>query len=1029
MNRSGQWFWVAMAVALLLVSAGLAGAQSPQFGKAEVKIGGRSATPSSPSAFGFLLLHRGEAAQVALMGRSPEMLLSLREGQEVEIAIPIRGLQGPVKIAARAVAVGPGAAEVSLAVGGQAEWRAVGPEKPVQLDCSASPENGSVKVRLKTRLGAMPGAMPTRSAGMSEEEHGDAGVATPPRREAAVRWRELRVQVGSRWIDVPVTAVAGDPEQFPPPVLPSLHKAIEDALVQWDWRMQDGIGTDRAPSNYAAALAKTLDRGDRLIQDLQAGGVSLGDLAARWKGVRNRFRAAKTVPDTFSWEELWRDVHRLRREIALANPLANTGPLVFAKQAPSLFSHQLTQYQGNCARPGGGIFVLDAPGRSMQCRQLAVGQLPLGSYEFPEVSYDGTKILFAYCHVEAVAPNRERHIDHFFHLYEIGADGSGLRQLTSGAFDDFAPRYLPDGNILFTSSRRGGFHRCGQGPCPVHTLALAGPDGSNPHPISFHETHEWDPSVLGDGRVIYTRWDYVDRNAVFYQQLWTARPDGTDVRIFYGNNTFSPVGIWEARAVPGSHRVMATAGAHHAMTAGSIILLDTTRGIDGPGPIARLTPDALFPESEVPVAQRGPGTWYAPVGVPVPPKVPPEAERWPGHCYRTPYPLSENYFLAAYSFDRLIGEPHANAANMFGIYLVDAFGNKELLYRDLNICSLWPVPLRARPVPPQLPSLLGTVPVFAAQKTSPMERTPFAAKTGLSPLTGTPAAKTGLSPSSAQANDGTFFVQNVYQSWPPLPRGSVKRLRIVQVLPKSTWHANNPPLGLPSISPGKQVLGTVPVEADGSAYFRAPAGIPVAFQALDELGQAVQVMRSVAYLQPGENASCVGCHEPRTTAPAQRRAALAAAREPSVIQPGPDGSNPLSYPILVQPVLDKRCVSCHSPQKPEGKVILTGQPQGHYTVSYNALARLVPYSDWGAKPGDFRKVNSEPTSAIDFFGARGSSLTRLLRNGHYDVKLSPDEWDRLVTWMDANVLFYGTFDPADQARQRRGERIAGPKLQ
>jgi hypothetical protein len=457
---------------------------------------------------------------------------------------------------------------------------------------------------------------------------------------------------------------------------------------------------------------------------------------------------------------------------------------------------------------------------------------------------------------------------------------------------------------------------------------------------------------------------------------------------------------------------MATAAAHHAMTAGSIVLLDVTRGVDGPGPIARLTPDALFPESEMPVAQRGPGTWHAPVGVAVPPRLPPEAQRWPGHCYRTPYPLSEKYFLAAYSFDRLIGEPHPNPANMFGIYLVDAFGNKELLYRDLNICSLWPTPLRPRPVPPQVPTLLGTVPTGQSTR-----------------------------------GEGTFFVQNVYQSWPPLPPESVKRLRIVQVLPKSTWHANNPPLGLPSISPGKQVLGTVPVEADGSAYFRAPAGIPVAFQALDELGQAVQVMRSVAYLQPGENASCIGCHEPRTTAPATPRAAggwpalpvstgkmplppiAALRREPSAIQPGPDGSNPLSYPILVQPVLDRHCVVCHSPQKPEGKVILTGQPQGHYTVSYNALARLVPYADWGGRPGDFRKVNSEPTSVPGFFGAKGSSLARLLRKGHYDVKLSPEDWDRLVTWMDANVLFYGTFDPADQARQRRGERIAGPKLE
>ena len=210
----------------------------------------------------------------------------------------------------------------------------------------------------------------------------------------------------------------------------------------------------------------------------------------------------------------------------------------------------------------------------MQCRELGVGALPLGSYEFPEVSYDGREVLFAYCHVEKAPPDRERHLDHFFHLYEVRADGSGSRQLTDGAFDDFAPRFLPDGKIVFISTRRGGFHRCGRGPCPVHTLALANADGSSPRPISFHETHEWDPAVLDDGRVIYTRWDYVDRNAVFYQQLWTVRPDGSDVRIFYGNNTLNPVGIWEARPVPGSHRVMATAAAHHAMTAGSIILVD-----------------------------------------------------------------------------------------------------------------------------------------------------------------------------------------------------------------------------------------------------------------------------------------------------------------------------------------------------------------------------------------------------------------------------------------------------------------------
>jgi hypothetical protein len=571
----------------------------------------------------------------------------------------------------------------------------------------------------------------------------------------------------------------------------------------------------------------------------------------------------------------------------------------------------------------------------------------------------------------------------------MAADGTGLRQLTQGRYDDFSPRYLPDGRIMFISTRRGGFHRCGQGPCPIYTLAIAEADGSNPRPVSWHETHEWDPVVGNDGRVLYTRWDYVDRHAVYYEQLWSARPDGTDPRIYYGNNTFNPVGVWEARPVPGSSRVMATAAAHHAMTAGSIILLDVQKGIDGLDPITRLTPDALFPESEAPVAQRGPGTWHAPAGVAHAPPFPVEQARWPGHCYRSPYPLSETYFLAAYSYDALLGEPEANPAAMFGLYLVDAFGNKELLFRDPEISSLWPVPLRPRERPPLLASL--------------------------------------LEPTSVA--EGTFIVQDVHRAWPALPPGTVKRLRILQVLPKSTWHANDPMVGLANASPGKQVLGTVPVEPDGSAYFRAPAKVPLAFQALDELGQAVQVMRSVTYLQPGETAACVGCHEPRSDAPPALAAGLACRRAPSTIEPGPDGSRPLSYPLLVQPVLDRHCVSCHDQAHPEGGVLLTGEPEGAFSVSYNALAPRVSFSAWGGKPGDFREFNSEPLSKPGSFGARASSLMKLLRDGHREVKLEPADFERLATWMDANALFYGTFDKSDQARQRRGERIAGPALE
>jgi len=181
----------------------------------------------------------------------------------------------------------------------------------------------------------------------------------------------------------------------------------------------------------------------------------------------------------------------------------------------------------------------------------------------------------------------------------------------------------------------------------------------------------------------------------------------------------------------------------------------------------------------------------------------------------------------------------------------------------------------------------------------------------------------------------------------------------------------------------------------------------------------VQIMRSDTYLQPAETVTCVGCHEPRTEAPL-RQPVAALRRAPSVIQPGPEGSKPFSYPRLVQPVLDRLCVSCHGDTDPGGGVALTAEPEGPYTVSYNALAPRVPYSDQGLV---------DPLSTPGRFGARGSALTKLLLSGHHGVELSGEDLERLVTWMDANVLFYGTFDPDDQARQLRGEVIEGPKLQ
>lgn len=947
-------------------------ASVPAFAPATLVVGG-SEVPRSDSACGFSVALADAGPQAAFCEPERSVLICVGPTEEAVLRVPLEyGKALTLRVAARLL--DGSRAEVALSCG---------PARTAQV------LEGPAPATLELAVPAVP---PGAAIGLlTRGSHG----------ESTVRWQELAIvcEDGAVWRVplLPPTRAAG-----PPAMVSALRPALAQQLIEWDWRLQDGLGTPRQPTSWSVAVGRTLERGRRQVDQLRRQGrdvaawLTQGEaLQAEWA----RLDSQKEVPAS-TWEDLWRRTHAWRRDLLVRGAWGDPEPIVFVKQVPSVFSHQLTQYYGACALPGGGLCVLDRPGQSLACRVLAPGTLPVGSYQHVDVSADGTRVLFAYCHAETAPKNREAHPDRVYHLFELGVSDRAPRQLTEGAYDDFCPRYLPDGRIVFLSTRRGGFHRCGRGPCPVYTLALAEADGSKPRPISFHETNEWDPAVMADGRVVYTRWDYVDRNAVYYQQLWSVRPDGSDVRILFGNNTYNPVGIWEARPIPGSHRLMATAAAHHAMTAGSIIRLDTTVGVDGPEPITRLTPDALFPESEAPVAPTG---WHGTLGVPKAPPVPEEQQRWPGHCYRSPYPLSETLFLAAYSYEALIGEPAANRANMFGLYLVDAFGNKELLHRDPNISSLWPVLLRPRPAAPVVPSLAET-------------------RAGLAEPSG------AAGPGTGDGREGLFMLANAYAADPALPPAArLRRLRVLQVLPKSTPHANQPPVGFANASPGKQVLGTVPVENDGSAYFRAPAGVALAFQVLDERGQAVQTMRSVTYLQPGEAAGCVGCHEPRLQAPPTRAKPLAMARPASTIDPGPDGSNPLSYPLLVQPVLDQHCLRCHAGAKPAGGVTLTPDPDGPYTKSYSALAKRVPFSAWNN--ASFYPNNAEPLTLPDRFGARASPLMKKLLSGHQGVTLGAADVDRLVTWMDANALFYGTFNPKDQARQRQGERIAGPDVQ
>ena len=771
----------------------------------------------------------------------------------------------------------------------------------------------------------------------------------------------------------------------PVPCSPDPQPVIAEALVEWDWRMQDGIGTPREARTYAQAAGRLLDR-------MSAAGMD--------KAALDALRAGQpAAAGEAAWEAYWLAAHRLRRALMLADKLFVKTPLLFVKHVPSVMSHQLTQMYGYCSQPGGGLFVLEQPGVSMRTRDITPASLPAGNFMTPELSFDAQRLLFAYCPVKTAPVSwgfNEQTKGLRYHIQELTLASGAVRVLTQGETDNFFPVSLPSGDILFSSTMRGGYHRCGRGPCFVYTLARMGTSGENPRSISFHETHEWDPCLLNDGRVVYTRWDYVDRNAVHYQQLWSARPDGGNVRIYYGNNTWAPTGIWEARSIPGSARVMATACPHHGMSAGSVVLVDVTKGVDGKEPLTRLTPEVRFPEAET-LLPRGPdpsapydfdtrpdGYWNSPLKETWMEKTPTEEERrWPGHCYKSPWPLSETRFLVSYSYDALVGEAGPNLPNMFGIYFADASGNKELLYRDPNIASLWARPLAKRSPPPEVAS--------------------------------------SYDGARCEKGTGTFFLSNVMESWPYLPTNApITHLRIFQVLLKTTPNGDSPKIAAGLGAPGRQVLGTVPVEVDGSAYFEAPSRTPIYFQALDAQGRAVQTMRSLVYLQPGETETCIGCHENRMKKAQPHAQALAVRRAPSAITPGPEGSKPFSYPRLVQPILDRHCVKCHDGKEPK-RPVLTGAPEGWASKSFNALIKHVSYSTWG-QPGA-RDALSEPLR----FGASGSPLAKLLEGGHGKVTLTPEEWRRLYTWMDANGAFYGTFDVAEQKKQLAGEIIAEPE--
>jgi hypothetical protein len=741
----------------------------------------------------------------------------------------------------------------------------------------------------------------------------------------------------------------------------ALHKpANQSSVSQWSSRKD-------TPGKIEFPIAATLEKARKLAAELNRIGINT---APQETVIDEVAREAESLTDETAEETRRALYFKLRgalRQLAFSNPLLDFEDVLFTKRVPGTYNHMSDQYYGWWSRPGGGIYIL----RGFKSDSPTVVSLTdsfqyPGSFLRPALSYDGEKVLFAWCrHYPHIAGEKDKlnkanlPEDSFYHIYEMNIDGSGVRRLTQGKYDNFDAQYLPDGRIVFLSTRRGQFVqagkrsaaetlanpelpdcyvRCGgdaRRPVAVYTLHTMNGDGSGMIAISPFEMFEWEPSVATDGTILYSRWDYVDRDNMPFMSLWAINPDGTNARLVYGNYTKAPHCTFEPRSIPGSHKLVFTASGHHAQTMGSLVLLDPSVGSEGDGPITRLTPDIKFPE----------------------------IEGWPRAYFANPRPLSEQTYLVSWGIEDNVREGRSRPANGMGIYLFDTIGGIEPLYRDPDISSMYPIPLKATPKPAVLAD---TVDWDGPQ-------------------------------------EGRFLLADVYRGLNTVNRGDIKSLRVIAVPAKTQPWMNNPMIGLTRDDPGKAILGTVPVEEDGSAFFRVPSGVAVFFQALDEQGVAVQTMRSATHVQPGQTLSCMGCHDNRKEAPAPLQT-LAALREPSKLQKGPDGSWPLRFDRLVQPVLDSSCVSCHNPSYENAEAAKFDLTAAH---AYKSLV------DFG-KPSLRELVLQAYYASQSVEGktpTRQSALFALLRDpkGHHGVKLDAESMERLIVWMDSYAQLKGSF--------------------
>ncbi|MDR0869922.1 MAG: DUF1080 domain-containing protein [Planctomycetaceae bacterium] len=657
-------------------------------------------------------------------------------------------------------------------------------------------------------------------------------------------------------------------------------------------------------------------------------------------------------------------------------------PLLFITRAPLSQPNSVGNdiWQGKPTAPGCSIRLINPAKPELPVQTLFEDKT--GSIYDGNLSADAETVYFSY----------RRAGELYWHLWRLNINDKSVRQLTDGPFHDVSPCEAPDGSLIFVSTRRFGYTLCQPGPSSnLHRLKE-----QKISCVSMNTLSDFSPAMLPDGRVLFTRWEYIDRDLTYRQSLWTQNPDGTGYQLFFGN-TIRDVGtFWQARPLPGQNNIcVATFAPHHGYPHGMIGLIDRRAGVEG---------------------EKGKGFIY------ITKEVPAVGDRNQPWGYRDPFPLNEETFLCSYGSGTGF---YKDGKKRFALYLLNRQGQKRLLYEDKEQSCFFPMPLvKAQPVADKVPavSAAGTAGIC---------------QTGTVLLT--------------NVNEG---LQGKVKP------GVIVALRIMEQVRKTEDLVRRAYDQSPVMSYGtyyaKRDWGTVPLEKDGSAHFIVPALREIYLQGLDSEGREVFRMTSALQVMPGERVSCFGCHENRDAAPVPvKRAPLAAAKEPvkpqhpewlmnrERINPQPDAAV-FDYPSVVQPVWDKYCVSCHNGEKADGGYDLTGDKTRFFSMSYDNLlgtsksyrqhdlttGKMLPEEAAKGKPlVHFFWLLFTPTAVNEPYitGSYASRLTELIESSHGGVSMPPVDRQKIYYWIDANVPYYGTYAHSRPNAAGRRDRFADPK--